>query len=106
MNELDKILVNMKTRPIEGKRPMSSKKQRGESREKRMRHAIRDVVKLLSDGQWHMASITKKIARAYGVTWKSLCDECGIAESDSGKFVCIVSESTPETAPDEEEISE
>ena len=106
MNELDKILVNMKTRPIEGHRPVSSKKQRRENREKRMRHAIRDTVKILSDGQWHSASVTKKIAKAYGVTWKSLCDECGIAESDSGKFVCIVTENTPEIAPDEEVIGE
>ncbi len=60
--------------------------------------AVRDVTRLLANGQWHKKSLVRKITQNYKVNYDAVCQECGLAESDGGYYICMPS---PEGAPDE-----
>ncbi len=68
--------------------------------------AIVDVVKVLSDGQWHRKSELRNLVAGYKCEIDTVLDCLDAAESDSGRWVALADERTPEKAPDEEELEE
>lgn len=66
-----------------------------------MAAAIRDLRKRLSDGQWKRKEIVATVAKKYGVPLASLRRLAGIFESDNTKWVCILTDDTPDLAPGE-----
>ena len=100
MDELLDLLARLKNEPIGGHRIKGDSVKMPE--QGNMSKAIKTAALLLADGSWREATRVRAIARIYHVDYGTLLDECGIAVSDSGKYVCIEMESTPELPPDEE----
>lgn len=68
-----------------------------------MAAAVRDVYRLMGDGRWYRRYIVHKIAETYNVDYMSMCEICEMAESDSGKWLCLPGDNTPSRAPGEGE---
>lgn len=67
------------------------------------REATRAIMRILGDGMWHHRSELLEARRAHGagrevvhIIYEALL----VAESDSGKYLCIPREWTPTEAPD------
>ena len=100
MDELLDLLARLREGAVGGHRVKGDSVKMPE--QGNMSKAIKTAALLLADGSWRESSRVRAIARIYHVDFGLLLDECGIAVSDSGKYVCIEMESTPELPPDEE----
>lgn len=62
--------------------------------------AVKAAVFVLHDGKWHPSERINTIAHLYCTTPDFLCQEIGIALSDSKKWCCLAFGDGPLMAPD------
>lgn len=66
-----------------------------------LKAAIRELRSILGNGQWREKDLVSAVADKHGVPLSSLRRIAGVFESDSKKYVCVLTDDTPDLAPDE-----
>jgi len=78
----------------------------GEKSDTNARNAAHEALQILQDGMWHRSNEFGGIVQRHNTTsWGMyrVLDRFGLAQSDSGWYLCIPRDWTPELAPDEDE---
>lgn len=63
--------------------------------------SIDEIESIMATGEWFRKGDIKELAKKHNISFIKLGNELGLSESDSGEWVCLQTEMTPENAPDE-----
>ncbi|MDC7218631.1 MAG: hypothetical protein PQJ59_01750 [Spirochaetales bacterium] len=100
MDDLATLMNQAKSRPITGGRDYSS---RGRHKSPTPRSEFEMKLALLLDhGQWVKTCKVKRLCKDDGENFQTVAGHIGLSESESGRWVCIPQDKTPQMAPDEE----